>query len=187
MQINHSTNKGLSNFWALILIGLGYPIGATLITIGYIALEKNYSPGAKVASRQASPKQKLSRVNAEAIIKAWWSKREKIMAPPYNPSTATDVISTSGPLWQELTSPSGSVSWLRNNNTSYQYISTKIISVISFKNQLTNPEMVVKVRSVFRMIGPNTNKNDDATSDFKYSFVYENSKWKLWDYNQLKK
>lgn len=177
--------KGLSNIVALTLVLIGYPIGALMISLGYIVIEKKGAPFSIAEPANIKQNTQLSQADAINIVKDWWSKREKIMAPPYDSSLASDVIAD-GPLWNELNRDGGSVQWLKANKQYYEYRSTDIKKVVSYAANQDRPSLVIKVRSVLYLKGPNLNKKEDSTSDFKYIFGEENGKWKLWDYNQLK-
>ena len=178
--------KGLSNIVALTLVVIGYPIGALMLSLGYVVIEKKGASFRIVDSANFKQNTQLSQAEAINIVKEWWSKREKIMAPPYDPSIASDIIAE-GPLWNELNRDGGSVQWLQANKQYYEYRSTDIKQVISYVAKQDRPSLVVKVRSVLHLKGTNLNKKEDSTSDFKYIFSEENGKWKLWDYNQLQR
>lgn len=182
MPNNKTNTRGISNKLAIAIIAIGYPIGMISISLAYIAYEKGSLVPAVIKLRKN--KDLLSQAKAEEIIKRWWKARSSIFAPPYNPYAFKDIIAK-GPLWGLLTSNDGSVAWLKKQNERYEYITTDLIKIRSFDNEGAYPHFIAEVKSITIVKG--ANKNDKKTSQkyYKYTFKYEDLKWKLWDYNTV--
>jgi len=183
MSNNKIKKRGLSNQMALAIIAIGYPVGLISMSLAYIAHEKGTLVGT-VSSIQKKEKP-LSKAEAERLIRRWWKARSSIFAPPYNPYKFTDLVAK-GPLWNVLTSNDGSVAWLKKHKERYEYITTDLIKTRSFDNEGTYPTFEAEIKST--TILKSKSKSDKKTSQkgYKYTFKYEEGRWKLWDYNTVK-
>ena len=183
MSNNKIKKRGLSNQMALAIIAIGYPVGLISMSLAYIAHEKGTWVGA--VSTINKNEETLTKVKAEDLIRRWWKARSSIFAPPYNPYMFKNLIAK-GPLWTDLTSNDGYRATLKKQNERYEYITTDLIETRSFDNEVTYPTFVAKIKST--TILKSKNKNDEKTSQkyYKYTFKYEEGRWKLWDYNTVK-
>ena len=129
------------------------------------------------------PSKMMSNQQATSLIKGWLKAKQRIFAPPYDLNLASQL--TVDPLYQDLSSQDGSVSWLKNNNSYYQYGTQDVESIKSISlgdnllvisayilesNSLTtNKSVVKKTKGVERSL-------------VRYEFIRTNNQWKLKDY-----
>lgn len=132
------------------------------------------------------PSKMMSNQQATNLIQGWLKAKQRIFAPPYDLNLASQL--TVDPLYQDLSSRDGSVAWLKNNNSYYQYGTQDVESIKSISigdnllvisayvlesNSLVTDESVVKkTRGVERSL-------------VRYEFIRIDNRWKLKDYRSI--
>ena len=124
---------------------------------------------------------------AVGLVSGWLSQKGRVFSHPFDLSPAQQYISTSGPLYHDISKPDGSVDWLRKNNAYYQYRESRITEVSSYYTSGSMPELVVSIyedKTLNTPKGVDSTVSGSSTQTFVYSFVKENGTWKIFDYRE---
>ena len=177
--------RGFSNQTALFLIAFGYPLGLVVLASIYTEVSQNTARLSTSSQLTVVPKEQITEQTAKSVIEEWWGVRSRIFASPYDASAASESVAA-GPLWTDLNKVDGPVAWLKNNNQSYTYQSTAIERVVSFDpRQADNPSIIVTVNSQDTLNGPGMHRPSSNKGNFKYIFIKEGGRWKIWNYEKV--
>jgi hypothetical protein len=125
----------------------------------------------------------ISELEARTIVERWLTVKSQIFAPPFDRDLADQVVAA-GPLWNDITKPDGSISWLKNNDSYYSYSAIKVNRVISFAPSSSMPSIVVSVTEDSILHSPKGSKASDVTANWIYTLKEEGETWKIWDYKR---
>lgn len=134
---------------------------------------------------QSSARHNLSQDKAIKLVSNWLNSKDQVFAHPFSVEPVRRYTYTSGPLHRDITKPGGSIDWLRNNNSYYQYQASRITKVISFSTSGSQPELVVSIyedRTLQTPNGIDRSASGSSTRSYSYSFIKENGRWKIFDY-----
>ncbi len=92
------------------------PVPSPTVTPGERPRQQAGSGGQSVASAPMSP---FSGADGVALVQSWLEAKKSVFAPPYDLDVAANFLT--GPAWTAVAKRDGSVDWLRQNNTYYQY------------------------------------------------------------------
>ncbi len=124
---------------------------------------------------------------AVELVQQWLQAKQRLFAPPYDRKIAAKL--TTGKLYQDLTSSGGSMDWLEQNNSYYQYSNQSLENVKRFSANENSMIIVASIieSSTFFNGQTGTKKSDSAgRSTIRYEFVKVNNSWLLKDYQVLK-
>lgn len=125
----------------------------------------------------------LTQEQATQLISNWLNSKSRIFSPPFDRQLVANY--TTGPLYTDITKPGGSIDWLNNNNSRYDYRNSRIDRVLSFSNSGSQPAMKVQIYEERTLYGPrgiDPNQSGTSTRDYIYFFSSENGAWKIYDY-----
>jgi ARC6-like, IMS domain len=131
---------------------------------------------------------KFSQSAAASLVRQWLKAKGSIFGRSYDKRPIEQL--TTGKLYQDLTSPKGPVSWLKNNELYYVYSDQEVEKIKSFneRNGVFIVEAYVRESSSL-FEGGKLAKGDGGSSVslVKYEFVWNSDSWKLRDYKVLNK
>ena len=133
-----------------------------------------------------SPSKMMSNQQATSLIKGWLKAKQRIFAPPYDLNLASQL--TVDPLYQDLSSRDGSVAWLKNNNSYYQYGTQDVESIKSISlgdNLLVISAYVLESNSLITNESIVKKSKGVERSLVRYEFIRIDNRWKLKDYRSL--
>lgn len=125
----------------------------------------------------------LTQDQATQLIRNWLQSKSRIFSPPFDRQLVANY--TTGPLYTDITKPGGSIDWLNNNNSRYDYRNSSVTQVLSFSNSGGQPAMKVQIYEERTLYGPrgiDPNQSGSSTRDYIYFFSLENGSWKIYDY-----
>lgn len=125
----------------------------------------------------------LTQEQATQLISNWLNSKSRIFSPPFDRQLVANY--TTGPLYADITKPGGSIDWLNNNNSRYDYRNSRISQVLSFDNSGSQPAIKVQIYEERTLYGPkgiDSKQSGSSTKDYIYFFSLENSSWKIYDY-----
>ena len=132
------------------------------------------------------PSKMMTNQQATSLIKQWLKAKKRIFAPPYDLNLASQL--TVDPLYQDLSSQDGSVSWLQNNNSYYQYGTQDVESIKSIStgdNLLTISAYILESNSLITNGSVVKKSKGVERSLVRYEFIRIDNRWKLKDYQSL--
>lgn len=171
------------------------PAPAQVVVIQQPPTQVNSQPVQQVqpATQPYSPPQPapstvdFTQNEAVELVSSWLSQKGRVFSHPFDLSPAQQYISTSGPLYHDISKPDGSVDWLRKNNAYYQYRESRITQVSSYYTSGSMPELAVSIyedKTLNTPKGVDSTVSGSSTQTFVYSFVKENGTWKIFDYRE---
>ena len=186
-----STNKtaralGLTNRVALAVIATGYPLGMILCSLVYVsAVKDTFWEGSRL--QQVNTEGQLGKNRATELIEAWWLARKEVYGAPYDRNKVKNIISDKGPLWKTLDSTKSPIRWLKANERN-QTFAGKMKKIISFNAEQERPLMTALIESTTSIKGGSSEvaKEKTASKTYDIVFVYEDGKWKIWNYTSQK-
>lgn len=125
----------------------------------------------------------LTQEQAIQLIANWLNSKSQIFSPPFDRQLVANY--TTGPLYTDITKPGGSIDWLKNNSSRYDYRNSRVTQVLSFDNSASQPAMKVEIYEERTLYGPrgiDSNQSGSSTRNYMYFFVSENGSWKIYDY-----
>lgn len=125
----------------------------------------------------------LTQEQASQLIANWLNSKSQIFSPPFDRQLVANY--TTGPLYTDITKPGGSIDWLNNNNSRYDYRNSRITQVLSFENSGNQPAMKVQIYEERTLYGPkgiDSKQSGSSTKNYIYFFSLENGSWKIYDY-----
>ena len=149
----------------------------------------NNAPNPSSPSTQAPPPNTsssgLTQDQAVRIVKNWLGSKSRIFRPPFDRSLVAKYAT--GKLYEDVNKPNGSIDWLRNNNSRYEYGKAEITQVLSFSDSGGQPTLKVRIYEERTLYGSNNtidpNNSGSSTKDYTYSFALDSGVWKIYDYN----
>jgi hypothetical protein len=138
--------------------------------------------------KQNISQSKFSQSAAASLVRQWLKAKGSIFGRSYDKRPIEQL--TTGKLYQDLTSPKGPVSWLKDNELYYVYSDQEVEKIKSFderKGVFIVEAYVRESSSLFE--GGKLAKGDSGSSVslVKYEFVWNSESWKLRDYKVLNK
>lgn len=128
---------------------------------------------------------KLSQEDAVDLIKQWQQAKRRIFAPPFDRQLGYKLLI--GEAYRKNIGNSGSMDWLANNNAYYTYGLQSVEQVEDFSYNDNNATIDVVTREQLTLClngRPSRDNNTvDSTSKVRYYLQFDNSKWKIEDYN----
>lgn len=127
----------------------------------------------------------ISRDAAMALVNNWQSSKRAIFAPPFDLNALNDFNTGEG-----YRKNSGSVDWLRNNNSYYRYGDQRIESVENFSasgDMATIDVVITERRELYK--GSRLVRDGNTAFDtrlVRYSLQVDNGQLKISDYNTLR-
>lgn len=140
----------------------------------------NNSPNTSPSNTNSSG---LTQDQASQLIANWLNAKSQIFSPPFDRQLVANY--TTGLLYTDITKPGGSIDWLNNNNSRYDYRNSRITKVFSFDNSGSQPAMKVQIYEERTLYGPkgiDSNQSGSSTKNYIYFFSSENGSWKIYDY-----
>jgi hypothetical protein len=130
----------------------------------------------------------LSQQEAVNLINKWLQAKGKVFAPPFDRQVLAQYTHTQGALYKDITKPQGSMDWLKNTGSYYNYNQANITEVLEFSTSGQLPMLKVKISEnlVFYNGELNRAKREQSTDGFIYTFRQEQGTWKIDDYRELK-
>jgi len=125
----------------------------------------------------------LTQEQATQLIGNWLNSKSRIFSPPFDRQLVASY--TTGPLYTDITKPGGSIDWLNNNDSRYDYRNSRINQVLSFENSGSQPAIKVQIYEERTLYGPrgiDPKQSGSSTRDYIYFFSSENGSWKIYDY-----
>jgi hypothetical protein len=125
----------------------------------------------------------LTQEQATQIIGNWLNSKSRIFSPPFDRQLVASY--TTGSLYTDITKPGGSIEWLNNNDSRYDYRNSRINQVLSFENSGSQPAIKVQIYEERTLYGPrgiDPKQSGSSTRDYIYFFSSENGSWKIYDY-----
>ncbi|MEZ2250022.1 ARC6/PARC6 family protein [Microcoleus sp.] len=141
------------------------------------------TPSSNSNSSNNSNSSGLTQDQASQLIANWLNSKAQIFSPPFDRQLVANY--TTGPLYTDITKPGGSIDWLKNNSSRYDYRNSRITQVLSFDNSGSQPAMKVEIYEERTLYGPrgiDSNQSGSSTRNYMYFFVSENGSWKIYDY-----
>ena len=129
----------------------------------------------------------LNSDQAVSLINQWLQAKSEIFAPPFS-SSRIDALTT-GRLYNDLTSRTGPISWLRNNNAYYGFGTQRIDSVNSFSasaNTATIEVTVTEARTLYINGSVDSNSSGTDSSRIRYSLERSNGAWRISDFQVVR-
>jgi hypothetical protein len=145
--------------------------------------QPSQSSNINVSPSQPSASSSLDQATASQLVADWLNAKSKIFAAPFDRSVASQY--TTGPLYNDITKPGGSIDWLQNNGSYYRYDSAKITDSRNFSNSGNQPSLEVTIyedRTLQGRNGIDQAQSGSSTKNFTYYFQQENGQWKIYDY-----
>lgn len=133
----------------------------------------------------------LTQKQALEIVERWYAAKSEIFAPPFN-TNLVDELAT-GKLYRNTINSDpklGPIAWLKANNSYYKYNQSDIKKVISFSNDLQQPNIRVTVIEELYLYGRNGKIDRDQSGTFENSFIYffkkdSSGEWKISEYQKV--
>lgn len=162
----------------------------------------NSAPGFSVgpsASSSASPRSpflspspapqsaNLDATTARQLVESWLAYKKIIFSLPYDTSHIENYVINPGPLYSDITGPSGSVDWLRSNNFSYYYKELKILEVADFRQFPDRAHLTVRIVEDLELrtpLGIDHSKSGRKTQSWVYELKFDQGKWLVYDYRK---
>lgn len=141
------------------------------------------TPSSNSNSSNNSNSSGLTQDQASQLIANWLNSKAQIFSPPFDRQLVANY--TTGPLYTDITKPGGSIDWLKNNSSRYDYRNSRVTQVLSFDNSASQPAMKVEIYEERTLYGPrgiDSNQSGSSTRNYMYFFVSENGSWKIYDY-----
>ncbi len=132
------------------------------------------------------PSASLSQKEAVNLIKNWQRAKRKIFAPPFDRQLGGELL-TGEAYRKNVGAVDSSIAWLSNNNAYYTYRLQTINNVEYFSQNNNNASIQVVTREQRTLClngRPSRDNNTiDSTSKVSYYLRFDNSKWKIENYN----
>lgn len=128
------------------------------------------------------PSEELNKNQALELVNSWLTAKSRIFAPPFDKQLLGNLVSSNGPLYEEITSPNKGIDYLRSSDSFYTF-ETPEVTAYSFFSSGENPELKVNVNEDYTL--HIKNKRSDTKNNnqvFFYSFEKEDGQWKIYDY-----
>ncbi|MEO0770009.1 MAG: ARC6/PARC6 family protein [Cyanobacteria bacterium J06649_4] len=143
------------------------------------------SSGSSSSGSSSGQTSTITQAQAETAIKKWLDAKSDIFGPPFSRNLVGQL--TTGPLYEDITKPNGSIDWLRDNGSRYVYSDSSIEEVWSFDT--SNPSRPSAKVSIYedRVLIKRNGRRDPtqsgaSTDNFTYYFEKEDGVWKIYDY-----
>lgn len=163
--------------------GPGFPTGPSVQTPG----PSHAAPGSPFSSSPAPPSSNLDATSARQLVESWLAYKKTIFSSPYDIKDIENHVVNPGPLYSDITRPTGSVDWLRSNNSSYYYKELKILDVADFRQFPDRAHLTVRIIEDLELRTPrgvDRAKSGRKTQSWVYELKYNQGKWLVYDYRK---
>jgi len=129
----------------------------------------------------------LDASTARQLVESWLAYKKTIFSSPYDLSAIENHVVNPGPLYSDITRPSGSVDWLRSNNSSYFYKELKILDVTDFRQFPDRAHLTVRIFEDLELRTPrgtDFSKSGQKTQSWVYELKFNKGKWLVYDYRK---
>lgn len=154
------------------------------------------SPGVATPATPASPfapslpglrSRQLDAASARRVVESWLNYKKVLFSPPFDVSSLGNYVVIPGPLHSDLTSPGGSIDWLRSNRASYSYGELSIIRVGAFRQFPDRAHLSVEILEDLQLRTPNgidASKSGRKSQAWVYELKAHNGRWLVYDYRK---
>ena len=101
------------------------------------------TPAPRTTSQSNTAQNDLTQSEATELVQNWLNSKSQVFAPPWNRSLVQKY--TTGSLYQDITKPGGSIDWLSNNSSYYQFEASQITDVWQFDSSGSQPWLKIRI------------------------------------------
>ncbi len=175
---------------AILIIGVQYAWNAVKENLAKLSAPKDTpspsptntslsSPEPTVTNQPVAASNNLTQQDAANLIDRWLEAKANIYARPFDRQLAASL--TTGKVYEEITKPGGSIDWLQQNNSYYQY-GYRQVSASYFNQSGDTAEIDVSIIEQFsRYQNGKVVESKTNSGDYRFILKQENGSWKIAD------
>ena len=128
----------------------------------------------------------FSESDARELLVKWMSAKKRVFAAPFDSQIAS--VYTTGKLYSDITKPEGSIDWLRENKSYYNFGAQKVGSISNFSSTGASASALVDMTEDITLY--KNGRVDNSQTSYKtrtstYQFEYIDGAWKITDYKKI--
>jgi hypothetical protein len=129
---------------------------------------------------------RLSQDQAAQLVQNYLDAKPNIFGGRFDRDLAKQH--TTGILYTDITKPNGSIDWLVNNGSHYEYKESRVDQVWEYNSSLPEPTLLVRIvenPTLYSRSGKiDRSRSGKTIANFLYTFAKDNGKWKIKDYKK---
>ena len=132
----------------------------------------------------------LTEVEAFNLVDSWLTFKKTLFVEPFDTSKLDQYLIKPGKLYSDITKKGGSIDWLQQRKSYYEFNESKIENVIKFELFKDKAHLTVDVFEDIKLVTP-TGIDPNQSGRKKRAWIYDlqknhNGDWKIYDYRRAK-